>query len=74
MHVFDVDSRAAAGRCRTAVLSGVASCQYGLTAALESGALALLTNLQVPPAPAHISLLCICSDHVACQQAPTPWC
>ncbi|KAK9837426.1 hypothetical protein WJX81_001564 [Elliptochloris bilobata] len=33
-------------RCRTAVLSGVANCLYGLTAAQQGGALALLTNLQ----------------------------
>ena len=38
------------------MLSGVANCLYGLTAALESGALALLTNLQVLQAPVHMAL------------------
>ena len=52
------------------MLSGVANCLYGLTAALESGALALLTNLQVLQAPAHKMLLGACSDPAACLQLP----
>lgn len=71
--MFNLDAHAAAGRCRTAVLSGVANCQYGLTAALESGALALLTNLQVPQAPARTALLRDCSNPVAACRCLWPW-